>query len=206
MGKIARIVGLCWSIIAIIASIIWMVLVFVGPIFKMEQSSALAKSSLNFYSRNTYIVETLTVACMIIVASLILGFFSLLPKKWLSVVTYIVIALAMISAFATVGYFGYNYFHLENATNDNMGGTLSLWEEKFGCCGWDVYRAKPLCGSDVGSVTKITCKVKTEPLQKASLQNFIIGCFFILVLSISIGCVIVLQMNSGSNSLDYTPL
>ncbi|EKE42969.1 hypothetical protein ENUP19_0224G0024 [Entamoeba nuttalli] len=205
--KVIQFIVLGWGIFTLIAAGLWIGVVFVGPIRKMEQNNTLAKSSLNYYSRNTFVVETCTVAALMGLLGIILCVYSLIPKPTMGIVSYIGLALAVISALATVGYFGYTYFHMRNATNASMSSSLALWEEKFGCCGWDVYRQKPLCASDVGSLNpNMTCKIKTQPLRNASLQNFAVGCFFIVVLFVSAVMIIILQQKTKDTTGGYTPV
>ncbi|ELP88248.1 hypothetical protein EIN_226110 [Entamoeba invadens IP1] len=173
----------------------WAAAVFAGPMMNMEQNNALSKSSLNYYSKKTFMVETLTLACLMGLVAACVVVYIFFPKQWLSLITYILIGLSIIAGLTTVGYFGYTYFSMRGATNKSMVSSLALWEEKFGCCGWDDFRPQPLCASEYGSVSKTTCQKKLQPMLWSCLQNFAIGTVFLVLLIATLIAVIVSQVH-----------
>lgn len=193
-----------WGVIMLVISLAWGAIAFIGPIRKMEQNNSLAKSSLNYYSKKTFLVETCTVAVLMAVISVILIMYALVPKAWMGVVAYILIALGFISALGTAGYFGYTFYHMKKANNSSMSNSLALWEEKFGCCGWDVFRPQPLCASDIGSLNHQTCQSKTKPIVNASLQNTIAGGLFLVLLFVTVILSIILQSKTRDTTASYS--
>ena len=121
---------LVWGVILVFAGFAWIVIVYAGPIKDMEQTSSLSKSSLNIYSRNTYMIETTVVAFFISLLGFIMLAYGIKSFTWLAIINFIAIAFSFICILSTVGYFGYNYFKFNSATDATFGSSLTLWEEK----------------------------------------------------------------------------
>ena len=60
-----------------------------------------------------------------------------------------------------------------------------------------------MCASDVGNISKVTCKEKTKPMIKSSLQNFIIGCIMLFALLVTSLLVVKLRNKQAKYEMDY---
>ncbi|ELP94551.1 hypothetical protein EIN_092430, partial [Entamoeba invadens IP1] len=122
-----------------------------GPIGKMPNTQKLNNSDLKFYSKTVYMLETISLCVLFIIAGGMMIACSFIQKDWMCLLSYMVIGLGITCAFALGTYYAITYSSFVN-TKDNTLKTLSHWEDMFDCCGWVTKRPMPPCASSIGAL------------------------------------------------------
>ncbi|KAL7722073.1 Tetraspanin family protein [Entamoeba marina] len=191
---ISKLVLLIFGIAVTILSTALLFITVFGPIKNMPNTEKVIKSDFRIYSKTVYMIIMIALTALFLLCGVVMIITSLVGKDWMCMLSYIVIGLGIVCALAFAVYFTFVFTSFKRTTDTNLK-TLAHWEDIFECCGWDTYRDMPPCASSIGAQTKHTCSTVTHPIRAASLQNFILGYIFFLIL---IAGVVMLSITSAT--------